>query len=75
MSTNNPVFDQHNLFDQMANISKAHAYDVLVNQVKALKQVINDLISFGELEDVSFTNETETKQFQDLVLKAKILAL
>jgi len=27
-----------NLFEQMANISKAHGYDILVEQVKELKE-------------------------------------
>lgn len=38
----NDVFNQDSLFESMANISKAHAYDVLVYQVQELKQQNKD---------------------------------
>lgn len=64
-----------NLFEQIANISKAHGYDILVNQVKELKAVINDLIEVGELDDLTFTEEAQTEEFKSIINKAKILAL
>lgn len=64
-----------NLFEQAANISKAHAYDIVSKQVDELKEVIRELIRVGELEDVTFTDEAATKLFQYWVNKAKILSL
>lgn len=63
------------LFNQIANISKANAYDIVSKQVVELKETMRELIAFGELEDITFTNEHETKAFQQLVNKAKILSL
>ena len=62
-------------FEMMANISKAHGYDILAKQVKELKECINNLIEVGELEDLTFTDEAATKLFQFWVNKAKILSL
>jgi hypothetical protein len=52
-----------NLFEQIVNITKASAYDILVEQVKelkadneTLKQVIKDLI--GELGCYDLSKET-----------------
>lgn len=64
-----------NLFEQAANISKAHAYDIVSKQVDELKEAIRELIRIGELEDVTFTDEAATKLFQYWVNKAKILSL
>jgi len=63
------------LFEQMANISKAHGYDILAKQVGELKEVIRRLIEIGELQDLTFTDEAATKLFQYWVNKAKILSL
>ncbi len=62
------------LFEQMATITKASAYDILAKQVKELKMVIRDLITFGELDEIEFTNIAETEHFQQLVSKAKLLS-
>ena len=64
-----------NLFEQMATISRAGAYDVASQQVQDLKQVIRELIAFGELEDLEFTQPETTAAFKQLVQKAKILSL
>lgn len=64
-----------NLFEQMANISKAHGYDILSKQVGELKEVLRELIEVGELDDLTFTEEYQTEKFQSLVNKAKILSL
>lgn len=63
------------LFNQLANITKAHGYDILSEQVKELKSIIKRLIEVGELEDLEFTNQKETDQFQEIVKKAKIMSL
>lgn len=63
-----------NLFEQISNISKAHAYDIVVEQVKELKKSIRDLIEVGELEDLAFTEESQTTEFKEIVNKAKILS-
>lgn len=64
-----------NLFEQMANISKAHAYDIVVEQVKELKEVMRQLIEVGELDDITFTDQDDTTKFQDIVKRAKILSI
>lgn len=64
-----------NLFEQMANISKAHAYDILAAHVGELKEIIRSLIEVGELEDLTFTNDEDSERFKKLVNKAKILSL
>lgn len=64
-----------NIFEQIVNISKSGAYDVLSGQVKELKTVIRQLIEVGKLQDIAFTDEDETKLFQSLVTKAKRLSL
>ena len=64
-----------NLFEQIANITKAHGYDILAKQVIELKQVIRELIEFGELEDIEFTNSSETDKFKKILTKAKILSI
>lgn len=63
-----------NLFEHMANISKAHGYDILVDHVKELKQVIRDLIEKGDLEDLEFTDKESTDDFKATLNKAKILS-
>ena len=63
------------LFEQAVNISKAHAFDIVSKQVGELKEVIKELIDFGELEDLQFTESVDTEIFQNLVKKAKILSL
>lgn len=73
-TTSNPL-DQNSLFEQMTNITKAHGYDILSEQVKELKEAINELIRIGELEDLTFTDDAATKLFQHWVNRAKILAL
>ncbi len=67
--------EHNNLFEQMANISKAAAYDVTAQQVSELKNVIRELIAFGELEDLEFTEPETTAAFKQLVKKAKILSI
>ena len=65
----------YNLFEQMANIGKAHGYDILSEQVKELKQVIRDLIEKGDLNDLRFTDQESTDDFINTLNKAKILSL
>lgn len=64
-----------NLFEQMANISKAHGFDILAKHVEELKQVIRDLIDKGDLNDLEFTDDESTKDFKEVLSKAKILSL
>ncbi len=64
-----------NLFEQFANISKAHAYDILADQVKELKEVIKQLIEAGDLEDLEFTTPADTLKFKLILKRAKILAI
>lgn len=64
-----------NLFEQIATISKAGAYDILAEQVKELKQVIRDLIEAGELDDISFTDANDTAEFKTILNRAKILSM
>lgn len=66
---------QDNLFEQMANITKAQGYEILVEQVKELKATIRLLIEVGELEDLTFVGSTDTALFQALVKKAKLLSI
>lgn len=40
----NPAFSETSLFDQMTNISKANAYDILVDQVKELQETGRKLL-------------------------------
>jgi hypothetical protein len=63
------------LFNQIANISKAGAYDILAQQVGELKQVIRDLIEKGELDDLKFTDENDTAEFKTILNRAKILSV
>lgn len=67
--------DQDYLFQQMTNISKAHAFDIVSQQVGELKAIINKLIEVGELEDLTFTDPADTHEFQTIVKIAKIAAL
>lgn len=64
-----------NFFEQAANISKAHGYDILAKQVGELKQIIKSLIQEGELDDLEFTNPADTLSFKELIKKAKIASL
>ena len=64
-----------NLLEQMANITKAHGYDILSEQVGKLKSVIKELIEVGELEDITFTEQADTDKFQAIVKKANLLSL
>lgn len=64
-----------NLFKQFTNISKAHAYDIVSQQVKELKEIICQLLEVGELEDLTFTNDTETAEWKSLINKAKIASI
>jgi hypothetical protein len=63
------------LFDQIVNITKASAYDVLAGHVKELKEVIRDLIEKGELDDLEFTDENDTAEFKTILNRAKILSV
>ncbi len=63
------------LFEQFATITKAHAFDILEDQVKELKAILAELIRIGELDEIVFINESDTYIFQKLVEKAKILSL
>jgi hypothetical protein len=63
------------LFDQIVNITKASAYDVLAGHVKELKEVIRDLIEKGELDDLKFTDENDTAEFKTILNRAKILSM
>ena len=63
------------LFEQMANISKAHAYDIVSTQVVELKSIIRELIAFGELDEIEFTNEHQTAVWKQLINKAKVASL
>ncbi|HXS59745.1 MAG TPA: hypothetical protein VN703_02915 [Candidatus Sulfopaludibacter sp.] len=62
------------LFEQFANVSKAHGYDILTDHVKELKDVIRQLIEAGELEDLEFTDKEDTVNFKNILNKAKILS-
>lgn len=53
--------------------SRENTHYILSGMVRDLKQVIRELIAFGELEDLTFTNERATKAFQQLIEKAKKL--
>lgn len=64
-----------NLFEQFANISKAHGYDILADQVKELKQVIRDLIEAGDLNDLVFTDQEDTDKFKAILNKALKLSI
>lgn len=66
---------QQNIFEQATTVSKAHGYDILVEQVKELKATIRLIIELGELEDLTFVGSTDTALFQALVKKAKLLSL
>ena len=59
----------------MANISKAHAYDIASKQVGELKQIIREMIAFGELDEIEFTNEHQTAAWKQLINKAKVASL
>jgi hypothetical protein len=63
------------LFDQIVNISKSSAYDVLAGHVKELKEVIRDLIEKGELDDLEFTEANDTAEFKTILNRAKILSV
>lgn len=63
------------IFEQMANISKAHGYDILTGQVRELKQVIKCLISAGELDNLEFPDKDHTDKFKNILKTAKILSL
>lgn len=60
-----------NLFNQMANISKAHGYNILADQVKDLKEALRDMILLHE------TNEGRklTPEYEAKVKKAKLLSI
>lgn len=64
-----------NVFEQITNISKAGAYDVLADHVKELKEVIRQLIKVGELDDLEFTDSGDTEEFKKVLNKAKMLSL
>ena len=68
------LFDGNNLLNQITNISKAHAYDILVEQVQELKGAIRGLIEVGELEDIVFTDNAATAEFQALVKRVKFIS-
>lgn len=46
----------------------------LANGIKERREIISKLIEVGELEDLVFINPDDTKQFQALVKKAKLLS-
>ena len=60
------------LFEQLTNITKASAYDIVSAQVNDLKVIIRELIEFGQLDDLIFTDENDTKKFKEILKKAKI---
>lgn len=64
------------LFDQIANITKAHAYDITVEQVKELKEIGNKLLQRAleaEAENEKLIREIETLKSNKEI--AMILAL
>jgi len=67
--------ETNNLFEQMAQISKSSAYDIVAKQRDELKQTMRELIAFGELEDLEFTEPATTAAFKQLIQKAKIQSL
>lgn len=75
MKQDNPLLRGDSLLQQITNITKAHAFDIVSGQVKELKEAIRELIRVGELEDITFTDEAATKLFQYWVNKAKTLSL
>lgn len=64
---------QDELFEQMANISKAHAYDIVSKQVGELKEIIRQLIPFAE--DYEVGTQEAADHLTKLINKAKIAAL
>lgn len=58
----------NDLFEQMANISKAHGYDILSQQVKDLKMVIKELV-------VAVENKLPETEINHIINRAKILSL
>ena len=63
------------LFEQLTNISKAHAYDIVSKQVGELKEIIRQLIDLGDLNDLEFTTPEDTEAFKTILNKAKTATL
>lgn len=62
---------QHSeLFQQMATISRASAYDISQIQIAELKQSLRDMILLHDTSERKLTPEWETK-----VKRAKILSI
>lgn len=57
-----------NLFEQMANISKANGYDILAVHVKELKEMMRELIEAVE-------KKMPENELNPIINKAKILSL
>lgn len=73
--------EQDSLFEQMATITKAHAYDILSKQVTELKncnreliESLNELISLNEQISQNF-NFPAIKKAKTLIQKSKLLSL
>lgn len=77
MKQGQQVFNPDMLQEQIVNISKAHAYDILVEQVGELKAVIRELIEVGRLDihHMDFEYIADQEEFKKLVDKAKILSM
>jgi len=75
MEKQNKKSDYDFLSEQIVNISKAGAYDIVSKQVGELKEVIRQLIDKGDLEDLVFTDQESTDEFKEVLNKAKILSL
>ena len=64
--------ERRTFYEELTNITKANAYDILKQQVADLKKTIRNLIEVGELEDLKFTSAEETAIFKKIVKDAKI---
>lgn len=69
------VLPDNFLFESAVNISKAHAYDIVCEQVIKLKQIVKDLIEKGDLDGLEFTDQKSTDDFKATLRTAKILSL
>lgn len=66
---------QQNIFEQATTISKAHGYDILVEQVKELKEVNEELVAMLEAISKDGIPIMLFPHYQKLIKKAKLLSL
>lgn len=66
----------NSIYEQITAINKAHGFDILAAHVKELKQVIRELIDKGGLDNLTpYTDKEQEKKFQEILNRAKKLAL